>query len=209
MPMKKIRIALWGLIAFAAVIFVLVALPQKHGDSGSAVGEPIAGFNQGADFTLTDQDGNSFDTRTAITAGRYGLLFFGFTHCPAICPTELQKMATVMDALSPNTAKKVTPIFITIDPERDTVAAMKNYVPQFHPAIKGLTGSPTTIKDVLAAWKIYAAKVEDPQFSDYTMDHSTYSYLIDSDMRIIGLYRLQTTAEEITVHIEKAIKNHP
>lgn len=201
--MKVFRITVWILLFWVAVAFIALNLPKKS-TVDSAL-SPIAGFNQGSHFTLTDHNGTPFNSNNAIKDGAYGLLFFGFTHCPAICPTELQKIATVMDSLSPENAAKLTPIFVTIDPERDTAEAMSNYVPQFHEKIIGLTGKTDAVHKVLDDWKIFYTKVNDPALSDYTMDHSTYSYLVDHQMNIIGLYRLKNTANEITDHIESVL----
>ena len=203
--MKKIRIVLWVLVLMVAVGFIAINLPQKDARE-SSVTTPIAGFNQGAHFTLTDQNGATFNSRDKIAEGNYALLFFGFTHCPAICPTELQKFAEVMDSLSPDVATKITPIFITIDPERDTVAAMRSYVPQFHEKIIGLTGNADDVHKILNQWKVFYTKVNDPSLSDYTMDHSTYSYLVDHNMKIVALYRLKNTGAEITQSIQDIVQ---
>jgi cytochrome oxidase Cu insertion factor (SCO1/SenC/PrrC family) len=104
-----------------------------------------------------------------------------------------------------NFLKTLQPIFITIDPERDTAESMASYVPQFHPDIIGLTGSVDQIQSVLDGWKVYAAKVNDPQLSDYTMDHSTYSYLVNKDMEIKALFRLKTSADEIVKTVRAII----
>lgn len=202
--MKKLRIGLWIFVLLAAIIFIALNLPEKGKTDGVAL-TPIAGFNQGSHFTLTDHNGEIFNSQEQLGEGEYGLLFFGFTHCPAICPTELQKFAVVMDSLPDNVAAKVTPIFITIDPERDTTEMMKEYVPLFHDRIIGLTGDLATIHQTLNDWKIFFTKIDDPSLSEYTMDHSTYSYLVDHEMQILGLYRLKTSADEITDHIIKTV----
>lgn len=202
--MKQIRYILWGIAFIAIGIFLITSLPVTN-DNDSTVTSFMApaGYNQGTHFSLTTHTNKPFNSKTDIQD--FALIFFGFTHCPAICPTELQKMATVLDILDQDTKAKLTPIFITIDPERDTVDVMQSYIPQFHEKIIGLTGNAINIKAVLDGWKVYAAKVNDPQFSDYTMDHSTYSYLVDSDMNIKALFRLKTTAPEIATVITSII----
>jgi protein SCO1/2 len=196
--MRGLRIALWVLVAIAFVGFIALSLPdRKSTNETPAPTQPIAGFNKGEHFILTTHTGETFNSDREIGEGEYALLFFGFTHCPVICPTELQKFAEVMDSLPSDTRKKVKPLFITIDPERDTQEALQDYVPLFHPAIVGLTGNMDEIEPVLDAWKIYYAKVDDPQFSEYTMDHSTYSYLVDNEMNILALFRMKTSVEEM------------
>jgi protein SCO1/2 len=204
--MKNIRIAIWALVGLALIAFITLNLPQKAAEDTAPEIMPIAGFNKGEHFTLTAHTGDAYNSDVEIQDGEYGLLFFGFTHCPSICPTELQKFAAIMDDLPQDLSSKLHPLFITIDPERDTVEAMQSYVPMFHENIIGLTGSPEEIKPVLDAWKIYYTRVEDPQFTEYTMDHSTYSYLVDADMNIVGIYRLQNTPQQIAENIESIIK---
>ena len=192
--MKQFRIVLWVLVAVAFAGFVVLNLPKGSTDS---VVSPIGGFNKGQHFTLTDHTGKIFDSKNALADGHYALLFFGFTHCPVICPTELQKFTEVMDGLPKGTAEKIIPLFITVDPERDTSAVLADYVPAFHPSIIGLTGNVDTVHKVLSDWKVYYSKVEDPQFADYTMDHSTYAYVVDADMNILALFSMKATAEDI------------
>lgn len=163
--------------------------------------EPMAGAEQlSAAFDLVNQDGQP--VTNADYAGSYKLIYFGFTYCPSICPTELQKISRALNDLG-GEAENIQPIFITIDPERDDVAAMKNYVPQFHPKLVGLTGTRAQIDTAIKNYKIYAAKVQDEALSDYTMDHSSFIYLMSPDDRLITLYRTEDTAEFIAADIRK------
>ena len=106
-----------------------------------------------------------------------------------------------MDMLPEHIANRVTPLFITIDPDRDTVETMQEYVSMFHPSIIGLTGNPQEVHKVLNNWKVYYSKVEDPSLNGYTMDHSTYSYLVDTNMNMLALFRMQATADDIAERI--------
>lgn len=196
---------LWGMVTVVAIAFIALSLPQDKNIEPPTY-MPPAGYNKGQHFILIDQNGDSYNSDDKIADGDYALIFFGFTNCPAICPTELQKFAFVMDELPIDLAKKITPLFITIDPERDTVESLNTYVPQFHPSIIGLTGDNDTIKQTLDDWKVYAAKVDDPQFTEYTMDHSTYSYLVDDDMNILALFRLADSGEKITSTIQNIVQ---
>ncbi len=203
--MKNLRYGLWALVVVALVGFVVINLPVKQ-DEGHTNYIPPTGFNQGTHFTLIDHNGEVYDSRNRIVEGEYALIFFGFTHCPVICPTELQKFAAVMDLLPPEKAEKVHPIFITIDPERDTVETMQEYVPMFHEKIVGLTGDVEKVHQILDAWKVFYTKVDDPQFTEYTMDHSTYAYLTDHDMNFMALFRMKNTANEIASHITTIVQ---
>ena len=116
--------------------------------------------------------------------GRYMLVFFGFTHCPDICPAELQVIAQALDKLG-DKGKKVVPVFITLDPERDTPQAMAEYVKSFGPNFVGLTGSPEAIAAAAKAYRVAYAKVENKESAgDYSVDHSALVYLMDPEGKV-------------------------
>lgn len=141
----------------------------------------------GGPFTLTDHTGK----RVSDTdfRGRNMLLFFGFTYCPDVCPTALQVMAGVMDKLGAK-ADRIQPVFITVDPERDTPEQLSQYVSTFHPKLIGLTGTKEEIETVLKSYRVYSQKVEDQKSTaGYTMNHSTIIYLMGPD----GQYRTHFT----------------
>lgn len=175
---------------FALVVAAGVWISANRSGGGFT---PVAGAAIGGPFTLTDQDGK---TVTEKDFPGWLLIYFGFTYCPAVCPTELQKMAAVMKKLG-SRAGMVQPLFISIDPERDTPAILKGYVPMFDPRLKGLTGTARQIESVKKEWRVYAAKVQDPGASDYTMDHSSFMYLMAPDGRLAALYKAQDKAEDI------------
>lgn len=193
-----------GLCLGAAIALITVMMdrynpaPRSSGIvNAAAIGGP---------YTLTDQDGK---TRSdADFKSTYKLLYFGFSYCPAICPTELQKMAAALKTLPENISTQIQPIFITIDPERDTPAVLKNYVALFDPRLVGLTGTVEQIEAVKKAYKIYGAKVppeEGAAADEYTMDHSSFIYFLTPDDQMIMLFRTNDTAEEmvrmITAHL--------
>ncbi len=192
-PMTKQRIFI--LVAAVAMGFAVAALlyvveknmPARPDGTLHAVTED----KFGGPINLTDQNGKK--VTDADFAGKYRLMFFGFTFCPAICPTELSKITTVMKNLG-GAGKDIQPIYVTVDPERDTAAKMKSYVSLFHPTLVGLTGSPQEIKDTLKAYKIYAAKVQQEGLTEYTMDHSTFTYFIAPDGRLLHIFKLDDTA---------------
>jgi cytochrome oxidase Cu insertion factor (SCO1/SenC/PrrC family) len=170
-----------------------IALNKRDHD---AVGIPVQGIDLGGSYTLVNQNGETVTDQTY--ANVYKFIYFGFTYCPAICPTELQKITRVMNALPPETAAKIQPLFITIDPERDTPDVMREYVSLFDERLVGLTGTPEQIDVVKKAYKIYARKVHEPDMSDYTMDHSSYLYLMSPDDKLIGLYRIEDKVNFVT-----------
>lgn len=185
-----------GLIAFSVLYIEKVASVA----SGSA--PPVAGVSVGGPFSLTDHTGKHV-TQASFADG-YKLIYFGYTYCPSICPTELLKMSAVLkdlETLSP----KLYPLFITVDPERDTSEVLKAYVAMFHPDIVGLTGTSEAIDNIKTRYKVYASKVEDPGMSGYTMDHSSYTYLMSPDDRLLAIYKMDDTADFIAKDIRKRL----
>lgn len=203
--MKSLRFTLWIAVTVAALVFIGLIFYKDTTTPSPIQPDFIAGFNKGTHFTLTDETGKAYNTATQFQDDDYALIFFGFTYCPAICPAELQKMATVLDMLDDD-GKKIHPLFVSVDPERDTPEILKDYVTLFHPEIKGLTGTPDEVKAILNAWHVYAAKAEDPSMTDYTMDHSTYTYMVDKDMNILAVFRMNDTPEDIVRRIKEIIK---
>lgn len=139
--------------------------------------------NIGGPFSLVDHTGKAVTEKDY--AGKYMLVYFGYTYCPDVCPTSLSIMAEALDQLSADELAKVVPIFITVDPERDTAEVMASYVPNFHDKLVGLTGTTDQVKAAARAYKAYFAKVnEDDPDGNYTMDHSSTTYVMGPD----GLY---------------------
>jgi len=140
----------------------------------------------GGPFELVDQNGER--RRDSDFRGRYMLVYFGYTYCPDICPTTLLAMSRALELLSesaPEAARQVVPVFITVDPERDTVATMAAYAPSFHPDLVALTGTPEEIAAAAKAYRVYYVKVEDESAGTYLMDHSSFIFLMGPD----GAYR--------------------
>jgi protein SCO1/2 len=152
----------------------------------------------GGPFSLTDHSGAP--VTDATYRGRMMLIFFGFTHCPDFCPAELQTMAEVLDRLGEDAAR-VAPLFITVDPERDTPEWLARYVDQFDPRIIGLTGAAEQIAAVARAYRVYYAKVYLPDATSYVVDHSTFVYLMDAEGRFAALFRQGTAPAEIAATI--------
>ena len=191
-PERPRRMKVLALMALAAAIGSGALLAtMKSGAPEQTALTPAARM---APFVLTDQHGRRFDS--ASLNGKVALVFFGFTHCPDVCPTELSTSATAMDQLGPD-AVRVQPLFITVDPERDTPEKLADYVGLFHPALAGLTGTPEQIAQVAKAYRVYYAKVTPPGASDYLMDHSAFVYLLGPDGALRGMFRPGATPEEL------------
>ncbi|WP_375787340.1 SCO family protein [Bradyrhizobium sp. Pha-3] len=150
--------------------------------------EPVGG-----PFALTDQAGR--ERTDQEFRGRLMLVYFGFTYCPDVCPTDLQAIGLALDKLGPD-GDQVQPIFITVDPERDTAAHLAEYAPLFHPRLIGLTGSGDAIRKVADAYKVYYARVP-LKDGDYTVDHTAYIYLMDRDGNYLGFFPPGTSADRM------------
>ncbi|OKO75699.1 SCO family protein [Bradyrhizobium sp. NAS96.2] len=150
--------------------------------------EPVGG-----PFALTDQAGHARTDKEF--RGRLMLVYFGFTYCPDVCPTDLQAIGLALDKLGPG-GDQVQPIFITVDPERDTASHLAEYVPMFHPRLIGLTGSAEAIRKVADAYKVYYARVP-LKDGDYTVDHTAYIYLMDRGGSYLGFFPPGTSADRM------------
>ena len=140
--------------------------------------------------------------------GKWTLVFFGFTNCPDVCPTTLAEIAQTLDDLGPK-AEAVQPLFISVDSDRDRPVDLAEYVPQFHPSILGLAGTPEQIKDAAASFKIFYERVpEDTAPDGYTMGHTSQLFLFAPDGGFVRLYGYGTPAPEITADLRARIDAH-
>jgi len=143
---------------------------------------PLYGARIGGPFALTDQDGHPVTDRSF--AGKYRIMYFGYTYCPDVCPTTAQTIGAAMRALDksdPAVSAKVVPVFVTVDPERDTPAVLKQFVGAFYPRFVGLTGSPAAIAKVGKDYGVYSGKGEKTPNGGYLVNHSNAAYLMDPD----------------------------
>src|SRR5271154_4612766 len=153
----------------------------------------------GGPFQLTDQSGQTVTEKNL--QGRPTLIFFGFTHCPDVCPTELFQVSEILRAMG-NDADRVNAYFVSVDPERDTGAVMKDYLSSFDPHLKGLTGDPAAVAKVISDYRVYARKVP-LKDGDYTMDHTALIYLMDRDGRFVSPFRLDRKPEEAAADLKR------
>ena len=180
---------------------VLEGAPPMPEMAANAPAEPpaVAGVQVGGEFSLTDHKGNAVTEKS--WPGKYKLVFFGFTHCPDVCPTTLQKLSAVMENYDAK-GEKLAPLFITVDPERDTPAVLAGYLGQYNPNIAGLTGTPEQVKAAEDAYKVYSAKTAGAPAGDYMMDHSGYIYLMSPDDKLLEVLGSDETAETIIAKIK-------
>jgi protein SCO1/2 len=138
--------------------------------------------------------------------GHYSLVYFGFTHCPDICPTSLLTIANSLNAMGVK-GEDVVPVFISVDPERDTTDKLKLYVASFHPRMVGLTGSPAQVKKAADAYKVYFSKVETPDSAlEYQIDHSGFIYLMDTHGEYITHFPHNVSEQTLTAALRERVK---
>ncbi|MCJ2050210.1 SCO family protein [Methylobacterium sp. J-070] len=187
-PLLAFCLGLVGLTGAAVFAF----LPDR-----APVGVP----GVGGPFTLVDQDGRNVTERDF--AGATHLLFFGFTHCPDVCPTTLQQISDVLAALGPK-GERMRVAFVTVDPERDDPASLKTYLSSFDPRITGLTGSPEQVTATEKAYRAYARKVPGKD-GDYTMEHTALVYVMDAQNRFLGALDLSRPVDDTAAQLAKKI----
>ena len=171
-----------GLTLFLVAILGVSGLTPTHGRGTVAIGGP---------FRLIDQNGQPFTDQDM--KGKPHLVFFGYTHCPDICPTTLFDMSQLMRRLGPD-ADRIGALFVTVDPERDTSAVLKDYLASFDPHLRGLTGTQAAVDQTIKDYRVYAKKVP-LQGGDYTMDHTALVYLMDKDGHFVAPFNMQRTAD--------------
>ncbi len=188
------------LFAGIAVLLGILAYDFRAFFPTGLEGEQVAPVAIGGEFTLTDQNG--VERRPEDFRGKLMLVYFGYTFCPDACPTALQDMSRAIDIMG-NKGDAVQPIFITIDPARDTVEQMKLYASNFHPRLVALTGTPEQIAAAAKAYRVYYEKGKSTGGDDYLMDHTSFIYLMGPDGKYLSHFPPGTTAEQMAAAMEK------
>jgi protein SCO1 len=197
---RRLRLAvalLAGLVLLGAgVFFGLAHRDQPRGAAGTMLASAIGGS-----FRLVDQNGKR--VTDADLRGKWSLVYFGYTHCPDACPTALNDIAIALDELGPK-RDAVRPVFITVDPERDTPEVLKSYVTSFDAPILALSGTPEEVAQAAKAYRVYYAKHPEAG-GDYSMDHSSVIYVMDPEGRFTASFTHQSTPEEIAERLKKLL----
>ena len=188
-------LALLAALVIAGAAYYFSAHIQTATSTGTAL--------VGGPFKLTDQDGRKVTEKDFL--GKYMLVFFGYTYCPDLCPTELQVMSAALDSLGAK-ADAIQPVFISFDPERDTPEVLKQYVSNFHPRLMGLTGTPEEIAVAAKAYRVYYSKVPGSSAPDtYLMDHSTITYLMDPEGKFLKHFSYSTDSAALAKALEEVL----
>jgi protein SCO1/2 len=181
---------LGGLAIFSVAIFMVAGRLPTPIPAPSAIGGP---------FSLVDQTGKP--VTEADLKGKPSLMFFGFTHCPDICPTALFDMTQLYKALGRD-ADKLQAYFVSVDPERDTPAILKEYLSSFDPRLRGLTGNPAAVAAMEKAYRVYSKKIP-LDGGGYTMDHTALVYLMDKEGRFVAPFNLKRKPEEAAAELKR------
>lgn len=188
---------LTGFAILGAGSFLALSLHEgPRGAAGTVLGSAIGG-----PFRLADQNGKT--VTDADLKGKWALVYFGYTHCPDACPTALNAISIALDDLGPK-RDAVRPVFITVDPERDTPAVLKDYVTSFDAPILALSGSADEIAQAAKAYRVYYAKHPEAG-GDYSMDHSSVIYVMDPEGRFAASFTHESTPEEIAARLKKLL----
>jgi len=185
-------------------LFLLLALALAGCGAAPAAAPPLAGAAIGGPFALVDQDGRARTDRDF--RGRWRIMYFGYTFCPDVCPTEMATVAAALrkvEAADPGRGAAIVPVFVTVDPARDTPAVLKRFVAAFHPRTVGLTGSADAIAAVEKAYAVHAAKGATSPAGGYLMDHSRQAYLMDPDGRPVALLPVDEGADPVAVELNR------
>jgi protein SCO1/2 len=191
----RVLLVLAAFLAGLAFCFTLVLLIAQYAAPPSAPQTAAIG----GPFRLTDQNGATVSDQDF--KGRPFLVFFGFTHCPEVCPTTLFEISQIFGKLG-READRVRGAFITVDPERDTPAELKEYMSSFDPHLSGLTGDPEAVTAVAKAYRVYFKKVP-LDGGEYTMDHTAIVYLMDKQGRFVSPFSLKRTTDEAAAELRR------
>ncbi len=171
-------------------------------ESGSSASTNSGRADIGGPFALVDQDGRAVTDKDYL--GKWLLVYFGYTYCPDVCPTALARNAEAIDLLGPQ-GDAVVPVLITVDPQRDTAAKLKDYVHFFHPRTVGLTGTPEQIAAVAKQYRVYYSKAEREDPSAYLMDHSSFTYLVGPDGKFVQVFSHDMSAQAMADALRKVL----
>lgn len=187
------------------VAILLAACHPAANDDGAKA--PLAGARIGGPFALIDQNGRPMTDRAF--AGKYRIMYFGYTFCPDVCPTDVQALAAavkIVERDDPALGARIVPVFVTVDPARDTPPVLKQFVGAFHPRMIGLTGSAAAIDRAAKEYAVYYGKGDNSPAGGYLVNHSRQAYLMDPDGKPLALLPAEKGPEAVATEIERWAK---
>lgn len=190
-----------------ALLLLAACSPAADPAADDGARPPLAGARIGVPFALTDQDGRR--VTDGDFAGRWRIMYFGYTFCPDVCPTGLQTLSAGLKAFEgadPARGAKVVPVLVTVDPVRDTPAVLKPYVAAFHPRLIGLTGAPLMIEAVTKGYGVYARPGVKQAGGGYLVDHSSQAYLMGPEGQPIALLPSDGTPQAVAAELAKWVR---
>jgi len=195
------------LAALISLAFAAAAQEDvRRAEAARLMNELMLGKDVGGDFTLTDARGRKRSLRDF--RGKVVVLYFGFTTCPDICPTDMLAIGQALKDLGKEAAV-IQPLFVTLDPARDKPAVIAEYVKNFHPRFVALTGTEAEIGDVARAYKVFHEKVPIPGASGYTIDHTSFTYVIDRNGKYVGFVPPGTPRDKVARILHAEVRAAP
>lgn len=193
-----------SLVLVLAAVIAFTLMPDSKPSAPTL--QKTAGIEGlGGSWALTDHNGKQVSDKDFT--GTYRLMFFGFTYCPDVCPTELKRLSLVLEGLGADAAK-IKPLFVTVDPARDTPEVLKEYLGRFDERFIGLTGTVPQIENMEKIFKVYSAKSEDPAHTEYMVNHSALVYLIGPDDKVLHLFHSGDTPPQMIDLIRQELGRH-
>ncbi|WP_176501756.1 SCO family protein [Sphingomonas sp. HMP9] len=189
-----------------ALALPALALSACHSSQPPAK-PPLEGARIGGGFTLTNQNGQTITDQAF--AGQYRIMYFGYTFCPDVCPTDVQAIGAAvkkLEASDPAIAAKIVPVFVTVDPARDTPAVLKQFVSTFHPRMVGLTGTDAQIAAIKTEYAVYSSKGDASPGGGYLVNHSRQAYLMDPDGKPIALLPQEQGPDAVATEIKRWVR---
>lgn len=199
-PVLAKRLIIGGMVAISTLLILALYLPMFRPDPNATVDGSAA---IGGAFTLVDQTGTEVNEQ--ILLGHYSLVYFGFTYCPDICPMTLQTVSDAIDLLPGQKSQLVQPVFISLDPKRDTVETMASYVGNFHERMIGLTGTAEQIQQAASAYRVFYRETPIGTEGDYTVDHSGFLYLMNRSGQYIDHFGKDVTMEDLSARLRELL----
>lgn len=193
-PSRIVVLAATFALGLAVSVGLVLVMTGRFGETPAFQSATVGGPIQ-----LTDQNGKPFSDKDL--RGKPFLVFFGFTHCPDVCPTALFEVSEILRGLGSD-ANRVGALFVSVDPERDTPAVLKDYLSSFDPHLRGLTGDPAAIEAVAKAYRVYYKKVPLEE-GDYTMDHTALVYLMDKQGRFVAPFNIKQATETAVADLRR------